>query len=110
MRNYELAYWGPNTAKYQIGSPYSPCKSYSSTVRSCRIKINVYTQTVEYSEFDDMFLDEKGDEWLPLGKSFQEHVKLYIEQYVKDLLLHSGIYIIYICTVTIMQKSKLSLM
>ena len=45
-----------------------------------------------------MFLDEKGDEWLPLGKSFQEHVKLYIEQYVKDLLLHSGIYIVYICS------------
>ena len=22
VRNYELAYWGPNTALYQIGSPY----------------------------------------------------------------------------------------
>ena len=32
-----------------------------------------------YSEFEDDFLDEKGDEWLPLGKSFQNHVKLYIE-------------------------------
>ena len=31
-----------------------------------------------YSEFEDEFLDEKGDEWLPLGKSFQKHVRLYI--------------------------------
>ena len=31
-----------------------------------------------YSEFEDEFLDEKGDEWLPLGKSFQNHIKLYI--------------------------------
>ena len=35
----------------------------------------VYT---DYSEFEDKSLNEKGDEWLPLGKSFQGHVNLYV--------------------------------
>ena len=33
---------------------------------------------IDYSELEDEFLDEKGDEWFPLGKSFQNHVKLYM--------------------------------
>ncbi|XP_065909470.1 inositol 1,4,5-trisphosphate-gated calcium channel ITPR1-like [Dysidea avara] len=56
VRNYELAYWGPNTAKCQIGSPHE----------------------IPYSEFDDELLEEKGDEWLPLGPSFQKHVSCYV--------------------------------
>ncbi|XP_065883200.1 inositol 1,4,5-trisphosphate-gated calcium channel ITPR1-like isoform X2 [Dysidea avara] len=56
VRNYELSYWGPNTAEYQIGSQFS----------------------TPYSDFEDDHLEKKGDEWLPLGKSFQRHVDLYI--------------------------------
>jgi len=33
---------------------------------------------IDYSEFEDKLLDEKGDEWLPLGPSFQGHVSLYV--------------------------------
>ena len=34
---------------------------------------------VGYSEFDDGDdMEKKGDEWLPLGTSFQNHVKLYV--------------------------------
>jgi len=74
VRNYELAYWGPNTASYQIGSMYKTRKNICEY--GC-ITCNIYVY-IAYSEFEDDFLDEKGDEWLPLGKSFQNHVKLYI--------------------------------
>ena len=83
MRNYELAYWGPNTASHQIESPYDignfSTVWYSHTcccIYTCYVTLNV--TFTDYSEFEDKYLDEKGDEWLPLGKSFQEHVKLYM--------------------------------
>ena len=63
VRNYELAYWGPNTAFHQIGSPVKPLE------KDCILR---------YSEFDDDDMEKKGDEWLPLGTSFQNHVKLYV--------------------------------
>ena len=38
---------------------------------------------VGYSEFDDGDdMEKKGDEWLPLGKSFQNHVKLYVRYHI----------------------------
>lgn len=27
VQNFQLAYWGPNTAKHQIGSPYDTSES-----------------------------------------------------------------------------------
>ena len=38
----------------------------------------LHTAFVAYSEFDDELLEEKGDEWLPLGPSFQKHVSCYV--------------------------------
>ena len=31
-----------------------------------------------YSEFEDRLLEVRGDEWLPLGPSFQQHISLYV--------------------------------
>ena len=78
MRNYELAYWGPNTASYQIGSPYKTRKyiALNFMLRYSYFTLNIVN--TGYSEFEDDFLDEKGDEWLPLGRSFQNHVKFYV--------------------------------
>ena len=49
VRNYRKAYEGPNTVQAQIGAKYN----------------------VVYSE--------QGDESLPLGPSFQEHVKCFMK-------------------------------
>ena len=77
VRNYELAYWGPNTANYQIDSTIMNSKlNYIKAYNHLNAIYIICTE--EYSQFKDDFLDEKGDEWLPLGKSFQKHVKLYM--------------------------------
>lgn len=31
-----------------------------------------------YNDIEDDHLDKKEDEWLPLGKSFQNHVSCYL--------------------------------
>ena len=71
VRNFELAYWGPNTAHYQIHSPYDIGKNnFYQTI--------LYWITAsDYSEFEDDLLEVRGDEWLPLGPSFQQHINLY---------------------------------
>ena len=75
VRNYELAYWGLNTALHQIGSPYE-----NGMLRYHGGFIILNAPCLDYSEFDDKKnMEEKGDEWLPLGKSFQNHVKLYVK-------------------------------
>ena len=56
--NYQLSYQGPNNAKEQIGSKYEN----------------------EYSEFLDSDIQSKpGDEFLPLGRSFQQHVACFVK-------------------------------
>jgi len=52
--NYRLAYQGPNTAHAQIGARFD----------------------TKYSDLDDE-LKQPGDEYLPLGPSFQEHVACF---------------------------------
>ena len=37
------------------------------------------TTYVEYIDREDETLDESQDEWLPLGKSFQNHVNLFVK-------------------------------
>ena len=74
VRNYELAYWGPNTASHQIGSPHE--KNRMLRYQGGCIVFNV--ACLGYSKFDDDHMEKKGDEWLPLGTSFQNHVKLYV--------------------------------
>ena len=60
----------------------------------------------EYNKCNDEFLDEKGDEWLPLGKSFQEHVKLYIRY---RNLGNAPVYVGIIALAVYVQKLKLKI-
>ena len=78
VRNYELAYWGPNTAFNQIGSPVKPPLEKNCMLRYQCGCIILNVACLDYSEFDDDDMEKKGDEWLPLGTSFQNHVKLYV--------------------------------
>jgi inositol 1,4,5-triphosphate receptor type 1 len=57
VANFQLAYEGPNTAHAQTGAKYDTA----------------------YSDFlDDS--SQPGDEYLPLGPSFQDHVGLFVRQ------------------------------
>ena len=51
-------------------------------------------------------MDEKGDEWLPLGESFQEHVKLYIRY---RNLRNAPAYVGIIALTVYVQKLKLKI-
>jgi len=51
---------------------------HTKLVNSFGTKLLDVSIGTDYSEFEDKLLDEKGDEWLPLGPSFQEHVSLYV--------------------------------
>ena len=57
VTNYQLSYQGQNSAKVQVGSKYNG----------------------DYSDFLDKDLSQPGDEYLPLGKSFQEHVACFLK-------------------------------
>ena len=57
VTNYQLSYQGQNSAKVQVGSKYDN----------------------DYSDFLDKDLSQPGDEYLPLGKSFQEHVACFLK-------------------------------
>lgn len=50
VNNFKVAYQGPNTAMEQIGSKY-----------------------------DTEYYDSEGDEWLPLGPCFQDHVGCFVK-------------------------------
>lgn len=76
------------------------------------LHLYVYMYVTDYSEFEDESLNEKGDEWLPLGKSFQKHINLFVRY------AHSYAYILsmncikvssFYIAVAISQKSKLNL-
>ena len=90
VRNYELAYWGPNTASHQIGSPHE--KNRMLRYQGGCIVFNV--ACLGYSEFDDDHMEKKGDKWLPLGKSFQNHVKLYV-RYSVWLIIYGQFMLLY---------------
>lgn len=55
--NYQLSYEGQDDARVQVGSKYSQ----------------------PYSEYVDREKRLLGDEWLPLGQSFQAHVTLFLK-------------------------------
>ena len=75
MRNFELAYWGPNTAQHQVHSPYDIGWAYLYIILTS-VK---FSHIKAYSEFKDpLLLEVRGDEWLPLGPSFQQHISLYV--------------------------------
>lgn len=58
VSNYQLSYQGPNDAREQTGSKYES----------------------EYSDFLDGDSQSKpGDEFLPLGRSFQQHVTCFVK-------------------------------
>jgi len=44
-----------------------------------KLKCAVNYSITAYSEFEDDYLEKKGDEWLPLGKSFQRHAELFVK-------------------------------
>ena len=45
-----------------------------------------FSHVLVYSEFDDS-QEVRGDEWLPLGPSFQEHLSLYAKYINKHNLI-----------------------
>ncbi len=56
VRNYQLSYEGQDDARVQVGSKYMG----------------------PYSDYLDDEQGLPGDEWLPLGPSFQAHVGLFV--------------------------------
>ena len=46
VRNYELAYWGPNTASYQIGSMYKTSKNIMNMCVYAYITSNAYVYSL----------------------------------------------------------------
>ena len=56
VSNYQLSYEGQNDARVQVGSKYEG----------------------PYSDYLDKEHQLPGDEWLPLGPSFQAHVALFV--------------------------------
>ncbi len=56
VSNYQLSYQGPDDARVQVGSKYPNT----------------------YSDFIDSECSVPGDEYLPLGPSFQQHVQCFI--------------------------------
>ena len=67
----------------------------------------IYTE--EYNKCNDEFLDEKGDEWLPLGESFQKHVKLYMRYKKLISMAITKVYIAVNAFAVYIQKSKLKI-
>ena len=77
VQNFQLAYWGPNTAQHQIHSTYDTIASESYT-DGCMNLIE-YATFAGYSEYiDGAEFQEKGDEWLPLGLKYQKHVECFV--------------------------------
>ena len=80
--NFCLAYQGPNTASAQIKAKVDPKLSKSTKCYSIFVVSNnnilFSLSSPEYSDLDDE-LKKRGDEYLPLGPSFQDHVECFVK-------------------------------
>lgn len=95
VHNYQLAYQGPNTARTQIGADYNTrmCTNvHSMIVLLCFFlslplcfflhpfpPLMLLLLSLPLPAYSDFLVEYKvpGDEYLPLGPSFQEHVALF---------------------------------
>jgi len=71
-----LAYWGPNNAQHQINSKYD-------TGELAELTVYLLPYDAEYCEdvtdLEQNSLEQKGNEWLPLGPKHQHHTSCFIE-------------------------------
>ena len=90
VTNYQIAYEGPNTLKGQIDARVknankrrkltqvlSSLLSASQFIRESAMCVIKNAHFLGYSDFLDENMRRPGPEYLPLGRTFQNHIKCF---------------------------------
>ena len=77
VRNFQLAYWGPNDARHQINSKYK-------TGQSAINRLYTFFYVVPCIEYCDS-VEQGGAEWLPLGPKHQQHTNHFSRYVFKEI-------------------------